>query len=182
MNHEEQMIQEVLEGKAASFRGIIDRYQRPVFRMISNMIHDHHAAEDITQDVFIAVFKKISTEGGNIINVENELMGINHGFVGGMMADAWKLPEGLGEAIKYHHKPQRAKSNPLLVAVVSLADHLCQRKDLEYGETKDSTVSESTWGILREIKDDLDESCVDGFLVDMDDELEGIEEFMKLLQ
>ena len=61
MNHDEQMIQDVLDGKIGSFRGIIDRYQRPVFRMISNLIHDHHAAEDITQDVFVAVFNKLST-------------------------------------------------------------------------------------------------------------------------
>lgn len=61
MNHEEQMIRDVLDGKMNSFRGIIERYQRPVLRMIFNLIHDHHAAEDITQDVFVAVFKKLST-------------------------------------------------------------------------------------------------------------------------
>ncbi len=55
------MIQDLLDGKMGSFRGIIERYQRPVLRMISNIVHDHHAAEDITQDVFMAVFNKLST-------------------------------------------------------------------------------------------------------------------------
>lgn len=61
MNHEEQMIQEVLNGNAASFRWIIERYQRPVHKMIFNLIHDSHIAEDIAQEVFLAVFKKLST-------------------------------------------------------------------------------------------------------------------------
>lgn len=61
MSQDEQMIQDVLDGKMGSFRGIIDRYQRPMFRMICNLVHDHHAAEDITQDVFMAVFNKLST-------------------------------------------------------------------------------------------------------------------------
>jgi RNA polymerase sigma-70 factor (ECF subfamily) len=61
MTQDEQMVCDVLDGKVESFSRIIERYQRPVLRMVSNMINDHHAAEDITQDVFIAVFNKLST-------------------------------------------------------------------------------------------------------------------------
>ena len=61
MNHEEQMIQDVLNGNAESFRWIIERYQRPVHRMVFNLTHDSHIAEDITQEVFLAVFQKLST-------------------------------------------------------------------------------------------------------------------------
>ncbi len=61
MDREEQMIQEVLNGKTESFRWLIDRYQRPVFQMIFNLVHDRHATEDITQDVFISVYQKLST-------------------------------------------------------------------------------------------------------------------------
>ena len=60
MTHEEQMIQDVLNGKTDSFRWIIDRYQRPVFQMVSNLVFDRHAAEDITQEVFMAVYQKLS--------------------------------------------------------------------------------------------------------------------------
>ena len=61
MTTEEQMIQDVRDGKTDSFRWIIERYQRPVFQMISNLVADSHAAEDIAQDVFVAVFQKLST-------------------------------------------------------------------------------------------------------------------------
>ena len=61
MTHEEQMIQDVLNGKTGSFRWIIERYQRPVIQMIFNMVQNRHAAEDIAQEVFIAVYQKLST-------------------------------------------------------------------------------------------------------------------------
>lgn len=61
MTHEEQMIQDVLNGKTDSFRWIIERYQRPVFQMASNLIFDRHAAEDVAQEVFMVIFEKLST-------------------------------------------------------------------------------------------------------------------------
>lgn len=61
MDHEERIILDVQHGKPESFRLLIERYQRPVFQMIFNLVHDSHAAEDISQDVFIAAYRKIST-------------------------------------------------------------------------------------------------------------------------
>lgn len=61
MDHEEQVIAEVQSGKAESFRRLVERYQRPVFQMIFNLIGDGHAAEDISQEVFIAAYQKIAT-------------------------------------------------------------------------------------------------------------------------
>ncbi|MHC4551736.1 MAG: RNA polymerase sigma factor [Planctomycetota bacterium] len=61
MTTEEQMIQEVLDGKTESFRWIIERYQRPIIQMVFNLIADRHAAEDVAQEVFIAVYQKLST-------------------------------------------------------------------------------------------------------------------------
>ncbi|MHC4292593.1 MAG: RNA polymerase sigma factor, partial [Planctomycetota bacterium] len=61
MTHEEQMIQDVLNGKTGSFRWIIGRYQRPILQMVSNLLFDRHAAEDITQEVFMTAYQKLST-------------------------------------------------------------------------------------------------------------------------
>ncbi len=74
MTQDEQMIRDVLDGKVESFRAIIERYQRPVLRMVSNIINDHHAAEDVTQEVFMAVFNKLSTFEYKI-SVPNHIFG-----------------------------------------------------------------------------------------------------------
>lgn len=61
MTHEKQMIQDVLDGKTDAFRRIIERYQRPVFQMVFNLIFDRHGAEDIVQEVFLTAYQKLST-------------------------------------------------------------------------------------------------------------------------
>ena len=61
MDHEEQVIAEVQSGKAESFRLLIERYQKPVFQMIFNLVGDGHASEDISQEVFISAYQKIAT-------------------------------------------------------------------------------------------------------------------------
>ena len=61
MDYEEQIILDVQHGETESFRWLIERYQRPVFHMIFSLVHDTHAAEDISQDVFVAAYRRIST-------------------------------------------------------------------------------------------------------------------------
>lgn len=53
------IIRAVLEGDTESFRLLVQRYQKPVIRMIANIINDRHICEDIAQDVFLAVYKKL---------------------------------------------------------------------------------------------------------------------------
>lgn len=60
MEKEEQIIRKVLAGDTDSFRWIIEQYQRGVFHMIVGFVHNHAAAEDLTQEVFIAAFEKLS--------------------------------------------------------------------------------------------------------------------------
>ena len=61
MDQEEQVIAEVQSGKSESFRLLIERYQKPVFQMIFNLVGDGHASEDISQEVFISAYQKIAT-------------------------------------------------------------------------------------------------------------------------
>ena len=51
----------MLAGETESFRWIIEQYQVGVFNMIANVIYDRSAAEDLTQEVFIAAFEKLSS-------------------------------------------------------------------------------------------------------------------------
>jgi RNA polymerase sigma-70 factor (ECF subfamily) len=61
VNEEDTIIQDVLAGHTDSFRWIIEQYQMGVFNMIASFIYDRSAAEDLTQDVFIAAFEKLSS-------------------------------------------------------------------------------------------------------------------------
>jgi len=61
MSDELRIIRDVLEGDIDSFRLLVERYQKPVIKMIRNIIEDYHICEDIGQDVFFTAYKKLSS-------------------------------------------------------------------------------------------------------------------------
>jgi RNA polymerase sigma-70 factor (ECF subfamily) len=61
MTEEMGIIRAVLEGETESFRLLVQRYQKPVIRMIANLINDRHICEDIAQEVFLAAYRKLSS-------------------------------------------------------------------------------------------------------------------------
>ena len=60
MIDEQAIIKNIINGDTESFRLLVERYQRPVIRMIGNIIGDRHICEDIAQDVFFAAYKKLA--------------------------------------------------------------------------------------------------------------------------
>ena len=61
MKQEAKVIHQVLEGDTESFRLIIERYERPVVRMIRNIINNRESCEDIAQDVFFTAYRKLAS-------------------------------------------------------------------------------------------------------------------------
>jgi RNA polymerase sigma-70 factor, ECF subfamily len=61
MIDEQTIIKNVVNGDIESFRLLVERYQKPVIRMIGNIISDRHICEDIAQEVFFAAYRKLGT-------------------------------------------------------------------------------------------------------------------------
>ena len=61
MTEETDIIQRVLQGDAESFAALVERYQKPVARMIRNLTGGGQAGEDLAQDVFLAAYAKLAT-------------------------------------------------------------------------------------------------------------------------
>jgi len=59
MTEETGIIRAVLEGDTESFRLLVQKYQKPIIRMIVNLINDRHICEDVAQEVFLAAYKKL---------------------------------------------------------------------------------------------------------------------------
>lgn len=55
------LIQRTLEGDENAFTALVNKYQRWVHTLVWRKIGDFHIAEEITQDVFLKVYKKLST-------------------------------------------------------------------------------------------------------------------------
>ena len=61
MTQEIQVIRQVVEGDIESFRLIVERYERPIARMIRNIINNRDSCEDIAQDVFFTAYRKLAS-------------------------------------------------------------------------------------------------------------------------
>ncbi len=56
-----QIIQRILNGEEEAFSLLVQKYQKKVHAIAWKKIGDYHIAEEITQDTFIQVYKKLST-------------------------------------------------------------------------------------------------------------------------
>ncbi|UCE49110.1 MAG: sigma-70 family RNA polymerase sigma factor [Phycisphaerales bacterium] len=61
MTQDIEVIRRVLQGDAESFRFLVERYERPIVRMIKNVTGDMEGCEDIAQDVFFTAYRKLSS-------------------------------------------------------------------------------------------------------------------------
>jgi putative nucleotidyltransferase with HDIG domain len=54
--------------------------------------------------------------------IEQELLGFDHGMVGAALLRAWSLPENLVTAVRHHHQPDAAESYRIETAIVHIAN------------------------------------------------------------
>ena len=55
------LIQRTLDGDESAFTALVKKYQKWVHTLVWRKIGDFHIAEEITQDIFLKVYKKLST-------------------------------------------------------------------------------------------------------------------------
>lgn len=53
-------VKRVQSGDTASFACLLDKYSRPVFSLIYRIVNSREDAEELTQDVFLKIFKSLS--------------------------------------------------------------------------------------------------------------------------
>lgn len=60
MLSDDDVIASVKEGKTQNFEILVERYKKRIVNFINRMISDYDEAENISQDVFLKVYEKIS--------------------------------------------------------------------------------------------------------------------------
>lgn len=56
-----QLIQRILDGETEAFSSLVQKYQKRIHALAWRKIGDYHIAEEITQDTFLKVYKKLPT-------------------------------------------------------------------------------------------------------------------------
>lgn len=115
---------------------------------------------------------------------EYEFFGTTHCEVGLCLAQRWNFPSVYCDVISYHHSSEKATEDPLLTAIVALADFYC----LSHG-TPDSVAQasipglseENAWKVFKQLAPEISTSGLEHFLSDLDVEYETISQEVDLL-
>ncbi len=67
-------------------------------------------------DVYEGIYAGLGEAGGGNADAERELLGIDHGEIGGFLLDQWGLPPLLTQAVTCHNQPENASPEAQLLA------------------------------------------------------------------
>ena len=151
---------------------------------VAGLLHDigKIVLDQFFHDQFVKVIDLTFEKDIPMIEAEEEVVGTTHAEIGSWLAEEWKLPLSLVEAITHHHSPQEAVLNPILTSIVRLSDLFCKAKGIGFsGDTKGIAISDRiAWKTLKSAKPDLEDLDVERFLFDLDAEIEKAKDFIRI--
>jgi putative nucleotidyltransferase with HDIG domain len=66
----------------------------------------------------------------DLVEIENEVLGIDHAELGALYLERHHLPELMINSARYHHQPEKAVQHPQIVAAVQVADLLLRSEKI----------------------------------------------------
>lgn len=118
-------------GTAVIAEKIADLTQKadPMAAYTAGLLHDigKVVLDQYIQSALPLFYREMQQEKKNFIEVEKDLLGIDHTEAGAHLARKWSFPDSLMESISHHHKPEDSNQNRELVHIVYLADLLMSR-------------------------------------------------------
>lgn len=102
---------------------------------------------------FSEIHRQASAGTQDLLNLETEILGLDHGEVGALYLAHHRLPDVMVESARFHHHPENATEHRGLVASVQIADLLLRNAKIgcsgNYMEvTHDQCLAASGWHVL----------------------------------
>ena len=93
---------------------------------IAGLLHDvgKIVLDSIMPQKLQKAMELVHTKGIYTLVAEEQIIGITHDEVGAIVAEKWRFPEFLREAIAYHHKPYDAPNFPEMAQLVALSNEI----------------------------------------------------------
>ena len=146
---------------------------------IGKVFLGHYCKEEYGQ-----MLTKIKNTSFTTYEAEYEFFGTTHCEVGLCLAQRWNFPSMYCDVISYHHTTEMATEDPLLTAIVALADFYCLSHSSSDSVAQASIPGwseENAWKILTQLSPDILSSSLEHFLSDLDEEYEAISQEVDLL-
>ena len=122
---------------------------------VAGLIHD--VGKIVMASAFPAHFHEIyhlrAEEGMDLLQLEREVLGMDHAELGAMYLRKQRLPEVFIEIVQYHHAPQQARVQSTVTAAVQVADLLVRHTKIGDSGNRaevpfDSWLESPGWKIL----------------------------------
>lgn len=137
-----------------------EAYIAGLLRDIGKTILNEHMKKEYKE-----ILDKVEEEDISFLDGEREVLGFDHAEIGEKIAAKWSLPHNLVEAIGYHHTPDLATLNPVLVSIVHIADAITMMMGVGLGlDGLQYIISETALEILN-----LDEIDIENIMSDVAD-------------
>lgn len=114
---------------------------------LAGLLHDigKSALDEIMPKSFEQLVGQARTTGQELVDIEQERLGLDHASLGKRLAQKWQLPDSLISCIWLHHTDPEtlsaSQTEPLLPAVTALADRLARQSAIgqsgSYGQPDD---------------------------------------------
>ena len=126
------------------------RYPDPEEAYTAGLLHDmgklfldQFVFSDYTRIVDLMLKYKLT-----LYQAEEQLLGIDHAKVGGLIAEKWNFPVVLVDAIRYHHTPSFARSNQKLPAIINVANSFFENTGNQNALFFERSIHPETYQIL----------------------------------
>lgn len=150
---------------------------------ISGIIHDLGEVflSNYLREPFQEVLDKIKSHPIKLVDAEAEMLGTTHCEIGLCIARKWNFPDVYCEVISCHHQPDEATIDPILCAIVNLADLFCTVRELNYGDRQWVSFNlneERAWAILKNESPALAQLDEERFCYELDDAVPDVKELV----
>ncbi len=159
------------------------RYPEVEKAYICGIVHDIGEVffSNYMKNDFQKIIDSIRGTSNSFIDAEAMVFGTTHCEIGLCLAKKWNFPLEYCDVIAHHHAPESASLDPMLVAIVNLADNFCSVRHMDYGgrEWSDYQLSsERAWSTLQRFYKPLSMDAVEDFCGELDRRVPEIQELV----
>lgn len=167
-------------GTAFIARAIAQKLQTETeHAFLGGMLHDlgKLVLDRYFADYYGEVVQIANDQSCPIAEIEQDILGLTHSEIGGLLASQWQFPRNHLNTILYHHTPEQTKRDQRLVCLIHIADVLCRQ--FEFGSGGDNSTPQFSEHALKRfaLNDDSIQKLTDA----AETELENASAFLATL-